>query len=70
WMITISPRSLEAGGAEVTRRSTGERNVLPIGAVLDAIRAAQSSDRAVIEAELLKRGYPPRHAARDPHPAA
>jgi prolyl-tRNA synthetase len=70
WMITISPRSLEAGGAEVTRRSTGERNVLPIGTVLDAIRAAQASDRAAVEAELLKRGYPPRHAARDPHPAA
>jgi len=70
WMITISPRSLEAGGAEVTRRSTGERNVLPIGAVLDAIRAAQASDRAAVEAELLSRGYPSRHAARDPHPAA
>ena len=70
WMITISPRSLEAGGAEVTRRSTGERSVLPISAVLDAIRGAQASDRAAIEAELLKRGYPPRHAARDPHPAA
>ena len=69
WMITISPRSLEAGGAEVTRRSTGERNVLPIGTVLDAIRAAQASDRAAVEAELLARGYPPRHAARDPHPA-
>ena len=70
WMITISPRSLEAGGAEVTRRSTGERSVLPIGSVLAAIQAAQASDRAAVEAELLARGFPPRHAARDPHPAA
>ena len=69
-MITISPRSLEAGGAEFTRRSTGERSVLPIDAVLDAIRVGKASDRATIEAELLARGFPPRHVARDPHPAA
>jgi len=29
-IITISPRSLAAGGAEVTRRATGERAVQPI----------------------------------------
>jgi len=28
--VTISPRSLAAGGAEVTVRATGERSVLPI----------------------------------------
>jgi prolyl-tRNA synthetase len=27
WIITISPRSLAAGGAEVTKRATGERSV-------------------------------------------
>ena len=30
WIVTISPRSLAAGGAEVTRRATGEREVRPI----------------------------------------
>ncbi|MEX0710295.1 MAG: proline--tRNA ligase [Chloroflexota bacterium] len=32
-VITISPRSLAAGGAEVTERSTGERSVRPISEV-------------------------------------
>ena len=30
WIVTISPRSLAAGGAEVTRRETGERNTVPV----------------------------------------
>jgi prolyl-tRNA synthetase len=29
-VVTVSPRSLAAGGAEVTRRATGERSVRPI----------------------------------------
>ena len=29
WIVTISPRSLAAGGVEVTRRATGQRVVLP-----------------------------------------
>ena len=33
WIVTISPRSLAAGGAEVTRRATGERDVRPIADV-------------------------------------
>lgn len=69
WVVTISPRSLEAGGAEMTRRSTGERTIVPVDQVLETIRAAQTRDREVIEKELLTLGYPPRHAARDPHPA-
>jgi len=69
WVVTISPRSLEAGGAEMTRRSTGERTIVPADQVLETIRAAQTRDREVIEKELLTLGYPPRHAARDPHPA-
>jgi len=32
-IVTISPRSLAAGGAEVTRRATGERSVVPIAEV-------------------------------------
>jgi prolyl-tRNA synthetase len=30
WIVTISPRSLAAGGAEVTRRATGERSTVPL----------------------------------------
>jgi prolyl-tRNA synthetase len=30
WIVTISPRSLAAGGVEVTRRATGQRVVLPL----------------------------------------
>ncbi len=30
WIVTISPRSLAAGGVEVTRRATAERSVMPL----------------------------------------
>jgi prolyl-tRNA synthetase len=30
WIVTISPRSLAAGGVEVTRRATGQRSVMPL----------------------------------------
>lgn len=30
WILTVSPRSLAAGGIEVTERATGERGTLPI----------------------------------------
>ena len=30
WIVTISPRSLAAGGAEVTRRATGDRSTVPV----------------------------------------
>ena len=30
WIVTISPRSLAAGGVEVTRRATGNRVVMPL----------------------------------------
>jgi hypothetical protein len=33
WIVTISPRSLAAGGAEVTRRATGGRSTVPIETV-------------------------------------
>jgi prolyl-tRNA synthetase len=31
WILTVSPRSLAAGGAEVTRRATGERRTVDLG---------------------------------------
>jgi len=30
WILTVSPRSLAAGGVEVTERATGERSIRPI----------------------------------------
>jgi len=33
WIVTISPRSLAAGGAEVTERATGSRSVRPLAEV-------------------------------------
>ena len=30
WILTVSPRSLEAGGIEVKDRATGEKIVRPI----------------------------------------
>jgi prolyl-tRNA synthetase len=33
WILTVSPRSLAAGGIEVTERATGERSTRPIGEV-------------------------------------
>jgi prolyl-tRNA synthetase len=30
WIVTISPRSLAAGGAEVTRRATGDRQTVAL----------------------------------------
>ena len=40
WIVTISPRSLAAGGAEVTERATGERSVRPIADVETALHGA------------------------------
>ncbi|MDP9467889.1 MAG: proline--tRNA ligase [Chloroflexota bacterium] len=39
-IVTISPRSLAAGGAEVTDRATGERSVRPIADVEAELRAS------------------------------
>ncbi len=60
WMATISPRSLDAGGAELTNRATGERSVVALDALLPTIVAARNADRAEIERDLLAAGYPPR----------
>jgi prolyl-tRNA synthetase len=33
WILTVSPRSLAAGGIEVTERATGERSTRPVADV-------------------------------------
>ena len=38
WILTVSPRSLAAGGVEVTERATGERSTRPIEDVEALIR--------------------------------
>jgi prolyl-tRNA synthetase len=40
-IVTVSPRSLAAGGAEVTRRASGERQIQPIAEVESALARAQ-----------------------------
>jgi hypothetical protein len=34
WIVTVSPRSLAAGGCEVTNRATGERQVRALDEVI------------------------------------
>ena len=41
WILTVSPRSLAAGGVEVTERATGERSTRPIEDVEAMHRAAR-----------------------------
>jgi prolyl-tRNA synthetase len=40
WILTVSPRSLAAGGLEVTERATGERSTKPVEAVETMLRGA------------------------------
>jgi len=39
WILTVSPRSLAAGGVEVTQRATGERSTRSIEDVEELLRA-------------------------------
>jgi prolyl-tRNA synthetase len=39
WILTVSPRSLAAGGVEVTRRATGERRTAPVEEVEAFLRS-------------------------------
>ena len=39
-IVTISPRSLAAGGVEVTDRASGERGVRPVGDVIEELIGA------------------------------
>jgi len=41
WILTVSPRSLAAGGIEVTQRATGERSTRPIENVEAMLRGAE-----------------------------
>jgi prolyl-tRNA synthetase len=43
WIVTVSPRSLAAGGAEVTRRATGERSTQSLEAVEAYLRTGAFS---------------------------
>jgi prolyl-tRNA synthetase len=42
WILTVSPRSLAAGGVEVTERATGERSTRPIEDVEAMLRGAEA----------------------------
>jgi prolyl-tRNA synthetase len=39
WILTVSPRSLAAGGVEVTERASGERSIRPIDDVEELLRS-------------------------------
>jgi prolyl-tRNA synthetase len=41
WILTVSPRSLAAGGIEVTERATGERSTRPVEDVEALLRGAE-----------------------------
>jgi prolyl-tRNA synthetase len=42
WILTVSPRSLAAGGVEVTERATGERKTIPVNAAEAFLREGGS----------------------------
>jgi len=46
WILTVSPRSLAAGGVEVTERSTGERATEPIETVEAFLRGEAATPRS------------------------
>ena len=46
WILTVSPRSIAAGGVEVTRRETGERRTAPLGEVETFLRTGIFSEAA------------------------
>ena len=39
WILTVSPRSIAAGGVEVTNRATGERSTVPVETVEGYLRS-------------------------------
>jgi len=43
WILTVSPRSLAAGGVEVTERATGARSVVPLDAVTAFLEGRQAT---------------------------
>jgi prolyl-tRNA synthetase len=46
WILTVSPRSLAAGGVEVTRRATGERRTVTIDVVEGFLRSGSFAEAA------------------------
>jgi prolyl-tRNA synthetase len=46
WILTVSPRSLAAGGVEVTRRATGERRTASIEEVEEFLRSGAFREAA------------------------
>ena len=46
WILTVSPRSLAAGGVEVTRRATGERRTATIEEVEGFLRSGSFAEVA------------------------
>ena len=52
WILTVSPRSLAAGGVEVTERATGERSTQPIEAVEAFLRGDAASPRGPAAGEV------------------
>ena len=46
WILTVSPRSLAAGGVEVTRRATAERRTASIDEVESFLRTGAFAEVA------------------------
>ncbi len=66
-IVTISPRSLAAGGAEVTVRATGERTIEPLEAVEARLRPRAAAGRNVDgHAPRVRRPSRPRGGGRAP----
>ena len=51
WILTVSPRSLAAGGIEVTNRATGERATRTIEQVEDFLAGRAATPIALLESE-------------------
>jgi prolyl-tRNA synthetase len=50
WILTVSPRSLAAGGVEVTRRATAERRTAPVEEVEEFLRTGAFAEASVATA--------------------
>ena len=64
WILTVSPRSLAAGGVEVTRRATGERRTAPLEEVEAFLRTGvfDGSRRPAPDGRARRVGGATRHA--------
>ena len=64
WILTVSPRSLAAGGVEVTNRATGERSTRPIEEVEALIRGGVPAAAPACGRAPLRRPDPLERLAR------